>query len=436
MQRKTQTGIKQKSVDSGKVKFVEFNLSNGLKVILSKDSSIPSVAVNLCFHVGSKDEEPDKRGFAHFFEHLMFEGSKNVPAGIYDKLCVNAGGENNAYTTEDKTNYFILMPSNQLELALWLESDRMLGFAASEESFNTQKEVVREEKGQIFDNRPYGSLSLEFMPRLFKKSGYRWDTIGDMDDLAKASLKDAEKFYQKYYVPNNAVLTIVGDIEPGMAESLVRKYFGPIPKGDNIIKPPFEEEELQHEIKDTIYDTVQLPGIFIGYRAPAEHIGSYFSLDVLSDILATGESSRFYHRLVYEKQLCSDVGCYIDPKELAGVFYIYAILMPNVTVEEAENEIELIIEEVKNTGTTDYEIEKIKNKIEARYVFKKQTLLSKADLLSHYKTFFDNPGLIDTNILNYDLITTTDISGAAKQYLNKNNRVVLYYLPKKTGNQN
>ena len=211
--------------NNGFVKFNQYELSNGLKVILSRDESIPTVAINLCYHVGSKDEELNKKGFAHLFEHLMFEGSKNLPPGVYDKMCVMAGGENNAYTTEDKTNYFIIMPSHQLERGLWLESDRMLGFAITQDAFNTQKEVVKEEKKQVFDNRPYGSLSMEFMPRLFKNNGYGWDTIGDMDDLEAATLDDAKEFYQKYYVPNNAVLTLTGDFEPGSYYEADREIF-------------------------------------------------------------------------------------------------------------------------------------------------------------------------------------------------------------------
>ena len=295
-----------------KVEFSEFLLDNGLKVILSKDSSIPTVAINLCYHVGSKDEEENKRGFAHFFEHLMFEGSKNLASGLYDKYCVNAGGENNAYTTEDKTNYFVLMPSHQLELGLWLESDRMLGFAVNEKSLQTQKEVITEEKNQVYDNRPYGSVSLEFLPRLFKKSGYRWDTIGDMGDIEAASLKDAQEFYEKYYVPNNAVLTLVGDIEFEHARRLVQKYFGSIPPGAEIIRPVFTEDELTSEIKNIVYDNIQCPGVFIAYRIPEEKHTDSYALDVLSDILATGESSKLYNELVYNKQIFSEIGCYVD----------------------------------------------------------------------------------------------------------------------------
>lgn len=416
---------------NAKVEYKEILLNNGLRVILSKDSSIPTVAINLCYHVGSKDEDNNKRGFAHFFEHLMFEGSKNLAAGLYDKYCVNAGGENNAYTTEDKTNYFVLMPSHQLELGLWLESDRMLGFAVNEESFRTQIEVITEEKNQVYDNRPYGSVSLEFLPRLFKKSGYRWDTIGEMSDLEASSLTDAQNFYEKYYIPNNAVLTLVGDIEFEQTEKLINMYFGSIPSGAEIARKEFCEDEITSEIKDTVFDNIQFPGIFIAYRVPEEkHIDCY-ALDVLSDILASGDSSRLYNELVYEKQICSEVGCYVDPKEFTGIFYIYGILMPGKNITEAENGITRILDNIKNDGVTETELQKIQNKIESRYTYKKQTLLAKADLLSHYKLFFNDPGLIDTNINNYINLSLSDIQNAANKYLNVKNRVVLHYLPKK-----
>jgi zinc protease len=417
---------------NGNVEFKQFQLNNGLQVILSKDASIPTAAINLCYHVGSKDEERNKRGFAHLFEHLMFEGSKNLPPGAYDKMCVTAGGENNAYTTEDKTNYFIVIPAHELERGLWLESDRMLGFSVTEESFNTQKSVVKEEKNQVFDNRPYGTLSMELMPRLFKRSSYGWDTIGDMGDLEAATLADAKEFYEKFYVPNNAVLTIVGDIDFDKTHELIEKYFGDIAKGNDIKRSSFSEDDITSEIKDTIFDNVQFPGIFIGYRIPAENEGKFFSLDVLTDILSAGDSSRFHQRLVYDKQICSEVGCYIDPKEFASIFYIYAILMPGVTVGKVEKEIDIIIEEIKNGSATDHEIQKVKNRIETRYTYRKQTILSKADQLSHYKMFFNDPGLINTNANNYDSINARDITEAAIEYLNKNNRVVLNYLPSGT----
>jgi zinc protease len=415
---------------SEKIEFTEFELDNGLKVVLSRDTTIPSVAINIAYHVGSKDEEPNKTGFAHLFEHLMFEGSKHVPPGDYDRLSLLAGGENNAYTTEDKTNYYIILPSNQLELGLWLESDRMLEFAFQERDILNQKEVVKEEKRVNTDNRPYGTVGLEFAPRLFRTSGYRWETIGNMADIDNATYDDIKRFFERFYVPNNAVLTIVGDIDIEETKLLVHKYFDSIPRGAELTRT-FYEPPLEKEIKDAIYDNVQFPAIFIGYRVPQENTREYFIFDILTDILSDGESSRFYRELVYEKRIFSEIGSYIDGKEYAGVVYIYGILMPGRTVGEGQKGIDGIISGVREGEITEAEIQKAKNKAEARFIYRRQTIQATADLLAHYKTFYDNPGLINTVILNYDDITKEQLTDAAKKFLENDNRVVLYYLPKK-----
>src|SRR4030095_3641709 len=260
--------LKQVPLNKHGIPFTEHELSNGLKVVLSEDNSIPSVVINLCYHVGSKDEDTDKKGYAHLFEHLMFEGSMNLAPGEYDRLAQKAGCENNAYTTEDKTNYYLLAPANQLEFGLWLESDRMLGFSISEESLEVQKGVVIEEKKQNFDNRPYGSVNLEFPPRLFAGSSYGWDVIGDAGDIERAAIGDIKSFYEKHYVPGNAVLSIAGDMNTDKTIQLVETYFGSIPKGANGNRIMFEEEKLNSEVRDNIFDEIQLPGIFIAYKTP------------------------------------------------------------------------------------------------------------------------------------------------------------------------
>jgi len=414
---------------NGYVHFTNFTLGNGLKVILSRDNSIPSIAINVCYHVGSKDEDTNKRGFAHLFEHLMFEGSPNLKPGEYDRICTSAGGENNAYTNEDKTNYFILLPSHQLELGLWLESDRMLDFALTKKSFNTQKSVVSEEKNQVFDNRPYGTVSLEFMPKLFHSSGYAWDTIGDMNDLKAAKLEDAHEFYNKFYVPSNAVVTIVGDIDIDKTKILTEKYFGTINRTSSIQRKPFEEKPLAQETRKTILDNVQIPGVFWAYRTPKENSKEFFSLDMLCDILSSGESSRLYKRLIYEKQLASEAGCYIDPKEFTSIVYFYAILMPGIEISTVEDEIESIIAEISEGKIEESELQKVKNKVETRNAYRKQTLLARADLLSHFGLMYNNPDLINTNVQNYFKVTLNSITETTRKYLVKNNRVVLHYIP-------
>jgi predicted Zn-dependent peptidase len=361
----------------------------------------------------------------------MFEGSKNVAPGDYDRLSLRAGCENNAYTTEDKTNYYLLVPSNQIEFGLWLESDRMLEFTVTEESLEVQKGVVIEEKKQVFDNRPYGSVGLELPPRLFSGNGYSWDTIGDTGDISRAELSDARKFYEKYYVPDNAVLTIAGDINIEDTRGLVERYFGPINRSLNGRRKEFQDTPLNKEVRAEIYDEIQLPGIFLAYKMPKEDSKEFFEFDILSDVLSTGDSSRLYKELVYEKQLVSDVGAWADGREFAGLFNVYAILMPGVKIETVQIEIDRIISEVKDGKVTASELEKVKNRIETRHAYRMQTNLSKADMLSHYAAFYNNPGLINTNIERYHLVTLEGIRDSAMKYLDPANRVILNYLPKK-----
>jgi predicted Zn-dependent peptidase len=420
-------GLKTKTDN---IEFTKFELSNGLKVILSEDYSIPSVALNICFHAGSKDEEPGKTGFAHLFEHLMYEGSAHIPNGEYERLTTFAGGENNAYTTEDKTNYFLLLPSNQLELGLWLESDRMIECAVNKHSLDTQKKVVIEEKKQNFDNRPYGSVSLEFAPRLFPGSGYGWDTIGNIDDIRNASLEDVKDFFKKFYIPNNAVLSLIGNFDSGEASDMIRHYFSEIEPGHAIERKNNGYQSPHKEIHDNIPDNIQFPGIFGAYRIPPENSKEFFAFELLSEILSSGDSSRFYKELVYEKQLVSEIGCWTDCKEFAGVLNIYAILLPGNSINKTENAIKKIIESVCKNGVNENELQKAKNRIETKNFFKRQYILTKADMLAHYETFYGNPELINTIISNYSTITAEDILDCSRKYLLPENNVTLIYLPK------
>jgi predicted Zn-dependent peptidase len=421
---------KTNGTQQDKITFYEHELNNGLRIIIAPDNSIPSVVINICYHVGSKDEDMDKKGFAHLFEHLMFEGSKNIPSGDFDRYCLMAGGDNNAYTTEDKTNYYVTLPSNQLELGLWLESDRMLQFAITEESLKTQKGVVIEEKKQNFDNRPFGSLSLEFPPRLFPNSIYGWDTIGDVKDIKNAKMGDIKTFYEKYYVPNNAVLTVAGDVDPDETLMLIKKYFGGIKRG-TYTKQSFNiSRNGVKASRDVIKDNIQFPGIFIGYKMPAENTKENYALELFADILSQGESSRIYKELVYEKQLCGEAGAYVDSKEFAGVFYAYALLMPDVSIEETEHELNKIIKDSFNGSITDKELQKAKNKSESKNTLRKQSILSKADLLTHFKIFYNDADLINNHVQRYLEIDKEYMEKVAAEYLTDSNKVTLIYIPK------
>jgi len=422
------------------VKYESFSLDNGLTVILSEDNTIPSAAINVCYKVGSKDEDNNKRGFAHLFEHLMFEGTVNVPKGEYDRYCQMAGGENNAYTNEDKTNYYILLPSHQLDLGLWLESDRMFGFSVSNDSLDIQKGVVIEEKKQMFDNKPYGSASLEFPPRLYKTGGYSWDTIGDTGDIYSATLNDLRMFYENFYVPNNAILSITGNISSSKVRESVKKYFGDIKPGKVNRNSIPEYQYNNGGITDVIYDNIQMPGLFMGYKIPKENSKERYIFEIISEVLSTGDSSRFYKNLVYEKQLVSEIGTYVDAKEFAATFYIYSILSHGVNVDEVEAEINKIIDDIIVNGITENELTKVKNRIETGLTFRMQTILSKADMLAHFEAFYGNAGLVNSVISKYHSINSGDIIEQAKKYLGKDNRVLLKYLPynntKKVNNSN
>lgn len=412
------------------IEFTKFELTNGLKVVLSEDHSIPSVALNICYHAGSKDEEPGKTGFAHLFEHLMYEGSPHIPKGEYEKLTTFAGGENNAYTTEDKTNYFLLLPSNKLELGLWLESDRMLECVVDQQSLDTQKRVVLEEKKQNFDNRPYGTVGIELAPRLFPGSGYGWDTIGNSDDISNATLNDVRNFFKKLYVPNNAVLSLSGNFNSAKALEMIEFYFSGIEQGEPVHRNNGNYQAPHNEIKVKISDNVQFPGIFSAYRIPPENSKEFFAFELLSEILSSGDSSRMYKELVYEKQMVSEIGCWADCKEFAGALNTYAILLPEIKVNKAQKEITGIIEKVCQDGVSNEELQKAKNKIETKNFFRRQYILTKADMLAHYETFYLNPELINTNINNYSAITKDDILNFSSKYLKSENSVTLIYLPK------
>lgn len=416
----------------GKVDFVEFTLDNGLHVILHEDHSTPIVAVNVCYHVGSKNEKPDKTGFAHLFEHLMFDGSKNVKRGEFDKYITQAGGYDNAYTTEDKTNYYEVLPSNYLELALWLESDRMLGFSIQEISLITQREVVKEERRWRYENRPYGSAWIKISEKSFKKHPYRWPVIGYQEHLDNASMDDVREFYETFYVPNNAVLVIAGDIDVKKTKELVERYFGEIPKGpENIPRPQPNDEPLENEVREVVEDVnAPLPAVFMSYRIPEEGNPDSYALALLSNILSVGESSRLYQRLVYKDKIANEVETFSDTREHPGLFLIYAIANPGFNSDTLEKVIDEEINKIKIYGVEEKELEKAKNKIESALVSARQTVQGKADLLAHYYTFFKNPSLINTDIERYRKVTVDDIKRVAQKYFAEKNRVVLHYLPK------
>ncbi|MGI9542724.1 MAG: M16 family metallopeptidase, partial [Cyclobacteriaceae bacterium] len=320
---------------SPKLEFVEYDLDNGLHVILHEDHSTPIVAVSIMYHVGSKNENPDRTGFAHFFEHLLFEGSKNIERGQFDKLITNAGGANNANTSWDRTYYYELLPSNQLELGLYLESERLMHAKVDSVGIETQRQVVKEERRQRVDNTPYGSVVEETMKRAFTVHPYKWPIIGSMDHLDAAQDEDYIDFYKTFYVPNNAVLSIAGDLDIEKTKGLVEKYFAEIPKGTTEIpRPTTPEPELTAEVRDVVFDNIQLPAVIQGYRTPAQGTDDYYAVSMLAQLLSQGESSRLSKSVKDEQQKALFVGAFPISLEDPSIALAFGIANAQVTPED------------------------------------------------------------------------------------------------------
>jgi len=423
-------GLTALQAQSPAIRFEEFDLDNGLHVILHEDHSTPIVGVSVMYHVGSKNEDPDLQGFAHFFEHLMFEGTKNIDRHEYSRYVEKAGGTLNANTNQDRTYYYEILPSNQLELGLWLESERMLHARVDSIGVNTQKKVVIEEKKQNYDNRPYGSILIETMKRAYKKHPYRWTTIGNPDHIRSASIEDFREFYEEFYVPNNAVLTIAGDIDKTEAKRLVKKYFADIPPNKGkIYRPEVTEPTQQQEIRDTVYDNIRLPAIIQAYHTPAMGTEDYYAVDMLASLLSSGQSSRLYKTLVDEKQLAMQVMLMPLGLEDPGLALTFAL--PNVGVDptKVETVMDQEIQKTRGELITDRELEKLKNQFESQLIQSNTSISQRAvNLASHY-TYFGNTGLINQELEKYQAVTKEDIKRVANKYFRKDNRVVLYYLP-------
>jgi predicted Zn-dependent peptidase len=413
-----------------KIEFVEYDLDNGLHVILHQDNSTPIVAVSVMYHVGSKNENPNRTGFAHFFEHLLFEGSENIGRGEYDKYIEEAGGTLNANTSNDRTYYYEILPSNQLELGLWLESERMLHAKVEQVGIETQREVVKEERRQRIDNQPYGSILEETMKRVFKKHPYRWPVIGSMDHLNAAEEKDYKQFYEDFYVPNNAVLSIAGDIDIDQAKEWIEKYFGSIPRGKGeVYRPNIVEPEMTGETRDTVYDNIQLPAVIQAYRVPAQGSEEFYAVEMLGTLLSRGGSSRLYKTIVDDKQLALQVGSFPIGLEDYSVNLAFGICNMGIDPKEVEDAMDAEVERVKNELISDEEFQKLRNHVENDFVSSNSRVAGIAESLANYHMYFGDANLINTEIDRYLAVTKEDIRDAARKYLRPDRRVVLYYLP-------
>ncbi len=412
-----------------KIEFKEFDLDNGLHVILHEDHSTPIVAVTVMYHVGSKNELPGRTGMAHFFEHLLFEGSANIGRGQYAKYVENAGGALNANTSQDRTFYYDLLPSNQLELGLWLESERMLHAKVEIAGIETQREVVKEEKRQRVDNQPYGNLFSETLDHAFDVHPYSWAPIGSMADLNAAQEQDFKDFYKTYYVPNNAVLSIAGDLDIAQAKQLVQKYFGGIPRGTMYLPAVKEVEPLNKgEVRDTIPGKDQLPMVVKAYHIPAQGTPDYYAVDLLNQVLSQGQSSRLNKSLVDQQELALFCGAFTYNTEHPGLTLAYGLANMGVDPKQVEDAMNAEIERLKNELITEQEFQKLRNQIENDFVSRNSNVAGIAESLANYHMYFGEANLINTEIERYMKVTREDIMNAAKKYYVAQNGVVLYFL--------
>jgi predicted Zn-dependent peptidase len=419
------------------IKFIEYDLPNGLHVILHEDHSTPIVAVTVLYHVGSKNELVGRTGMAHFFEHLLFEGSDNIGRGEYAKYVENAGGGLNANTTQDRTFYYDLMPSNQLELGLWLESERMLHAKVENKGIETQREVVKEEKRMRYDNQPYGNLLPEALKHAYKKHPYAWSPIGSMEDLNAAKDEDFVNFYKTFYVPNNAVLSLAGDMNVEETKKLIAKYFGDIPKGTNAIPRPTVKEDINTgEVRDTIYGKDELAMIVQAYHIPAQGTPEFYAVDMLNTLLSNGESSRLNKSMVDEQQLSLYCGAFTFNLEDPGLTLAFGLTNMGVDPKTLEDGMNKEFDKVKEELISEKEFEKLRNQIETAFVSGYSTVAGIAESLANYHTYFGNANLIKTEIDRYMKVTREDLMAAARKYYIPENRVVLYFLndPKLSAN--
>ncbi|MDT5261891.1 MAG: zinc protease, partial [Acidobacteriota bacterium] len=419
------------------IKYTQFFLPNGLRVIFHEDHSTPIVGVNIWYHVGSKNETPGRTGFAHLFEHMMFQGFKGYDFD-YIPVLQEIGGAINGSTTQDRTNYWELLPSNFLETAVFMEAGRMKGLldAMTQTKLDNQRDVVKNEKRQRIDNQPYGQATYKITESMYPEGHpYHWSPIGSMEDLSAASLEDVKAFFRHYYVPNNASLVVSGDFDPKEARQYVEKYFGPIPKGEEITRPQAAEPHLEREIREQIEDRVQLPRVYMSWHSVPQFSKDEAALDTLAAILGSGKSSRLFKALVYDKQIAQQAASFDATSEIAGLFQIVATPKPGHTLEEVEQAIDAEISKLKAEPPTPEEIERAYNAREAGFIYGLQTVGGfggKDDQLNNYATFLGNPGYFEQDLARYRKITAADVQRVAREYLT-DKRYILSVVPRAAG---
>jgi zinc protease len=410
----------------------DYRLENGLRVVLNEDHSAPLVAVNLWYHVGSKNERAGRTGFAHLFEHMLFSGSEHVGNNEHFRYVQSVGGVLNGTTFFDRTNYYETLPSNYLALALWLESDRMGFFlpALTQEKLDIQRQVVKEERRQRYDNVPYGTaferlLNLAYEPDY----SYHWPTIGSMEDLGAASLDDIRDFFTTWYRPDNCVLTIAGDFHPSEAKELVEQYFGDFAPGGAFPHFTLERKPAGHEKRETHPSSVQLPRIYRLYHLPKMGDPDWVAADLLTTILTSDKASRLDRALVHEQQIAQDVATYVLPTESTGILMLQATAREGVQIETIEAAIDEEVSRIAISGVTEDELTRAKNRAEIEYAHQIETFETRADLIGMLATYFGDPSLVQSWLEPYRAVTAENIAHVTRKYLTPENRVTSIFVP-------
>jgi predicted Zn-dependent peptidase len=418
------------AANAQEVKFEEYDLSNGMHVILHQDNSAPVVTTSVMYHVGAKDENPERTGMAHFFEHLLFEGTKNIERGDWFKIVSSNGGSNNANTTDDRTYYYEVFPSNNLELGLWMESERLMHPIINQIGVDTQNEVVKEEKRLRVDNSPYGKFLENVKLHMFKKHPYKGTTIGKMEHLDAASLEEFQAFNKKFYAPNNAVLVVAGDIDVPATKKMIEDYFGPIPRGEDVVRNFPKEDPITETIKAKAYDSnIQIPAIMAAYRTPAMTERDAYVLDMLSSYLSDGKTSKLYKKLVDETKMAFQVGAFNLSQEDYGTYILFGMPLGETSLEDLLAGMDAELVKAQNTLMSERDYQKLQNNFENNFVNSNASISGIANSLARYYMLYDDVNLINNEINIYRSITREEIQAAAKKYLNPNQRLVLEYLP-------
>jgi predicted Zn-dependent peptidase len=413
-----------------KIDYIEYDLDNGMHVVLHEDNSAPVVTTAVMYHVGAKDENPERTGFAHFFEHLLFEGTENIPRGEWFTIVTSNGGSNNANTTDDRTYYYEVFPSNSVELGLWMESERLLHPVINQIGVDTQNEVVKEEKRLRVDNSPYGKFMENIKLHMFKKHPYKGTTIGKMAHLDASTLEEFQAFNKKYYIPNNAVLVVAGDIDVDSVKNMIEGYFGPIPRGKDIVRNFPKEDPITEPMREKAYDAnINIPAVIAAYRTPSFKERDSYALGMISTYLSDGKTSKLYKKIVDDKKMALQVGAFNYNQEDYGTYILFGMPQGDVDLDDIISEMDEEIVKIQTELISEKDYQKIQNKLENDFVNANSSIEGVANSLARYYMLYGDISLINNEIEIFRSITREELKEVANKYLNPNQRLILEYLP-------